>query len=179
MTKTGERKKEPGVVVPLRADEKRPKLSDLVELDDSDTADKKKTPNILGVSEEQMKQAKREVVSKRKMMTFDEVKALSTSQLLDIMHRDTGVNERIVEDDFWKVILERKPFWFFDLTRTELGEYNNLHLEHHVEMEKNMNDKIDFLETVVRLLIEMIGDLEIKTDVKTVLNLAGFLELLD
>ena len=75
--------------------------------------------------------------------------------------------------------MQRKTLMFDLFLCGELGEYNNLHLEQHVEMEKNMNDKIDFLETVVRLLIEMIGDLEIKTDVKTVLNLAGFLELLD
>lgn len=147
MTKPEDKKKKLGVVVPVGAG--------IVLVADAE-GDKKEKP---------------------KMLTFEEVEALSTSELLDVMHSDTGVFEKIDENDFWKVILERKPFWFFDLTRKELGEYNNRHLERHEVMEGEMNRKIEALETALRLLIEMIGDSRVEVSISTVLKLAGFGEL--
>ena len=106
-------------------------------------------------------------------LDVEELQMLPTSELLDLAHSDR-LNEIIDTNAFWKVILDRRPFWFFNSMCNDLAKFHNDQTDRYERMEDELHGKVDMLESVVQLLIEMVGESKVELDIKTVLELAGF-----
>lgn len=107
------------------------------------------------------------------VLTLEDLCGKTTTELMNIIHAGATSVLQFDVNDVWKVLLDRKPFWWFEQSRTELVKHNDAHTEYHKRMEEELNDRISMLESAMALMTKMLSGAEVKTDFGTVMALAG------